>query len=320
MSLSTGFAYRDTTNTDHGQADSCPECGGDSIQIDNVRGELVCRDCNCILGDRLVDCGAEWSAFTHDEEQTKSRVGPPLTNLLHDRGLTTKIYWKDTDAQGRPLSPRKQRTMKRLRTWQQRLRIGKSTESNLQFALSELHRMASGLGLPDPVSRRASRLYRSALDEGLVQGRSIEAVAAACLYIACRKEEIPRSLDELESVSRVGRTEIARAYRQVAAEQGLTMEPIDPKLFVPRFCSEVEAESTIQRRALELLEEASDTGLHSGKSPTGQAGAAIYLASLICEDELTQCEIANVARVSEVTIRNGYRELLEVVDDVELPA
>jgi len=317
MSLTTtGFAYRETTDRDEGE--SCPECGGESMKVDNVRGELVCRDCDCVLGDRLVDAGAEWTAFNHDEQQTKSRVGPPLTNLLHDRGLTTKIHWKDTDAKGRPLSARKQRTMKRLRTWQRRIRVGKSSESNLQFALSELHRMASALGLPDPVSRRASILYRQALRDGLVQGRSIEAVAASCLYIACRKEEIPRSLDELESISRVGRTEIARAYRQVAAEEGLTMQPIDPKLFVPRFCSELEVGPEVQRRALELLSEAVDAGLHSGKSPTGQAGAAIYLASLLCDQELTQTEVAGVVRVSEVTIRNGYRELLEVHDHIEL--
>lgn len=319
MSLtSTGFVYRDTTSPEEGRTDRCPECEGDSIQIDDVRGELVCRDCGCVMGDRLVDSGAEWTAFSHEEEQTKSRVGPPLTNLLHDRGLTTKIHWKDTDAKGHPLSARKQRTMKRLRTWQRRLRVGKSTESNLQFALSELHRMASALGLPDTASRRASLLYRSALKDGLVQGRSIEAVAASCLYIACRKERIPRSLDELEGVSRVERTEIARAYRQVAAELGLTMKPVDPKLFVPRFCSDLEAEAGVQRRTLELLKEAEADGLHSGKSPTGQAGAAIYLASLLCDEELTQTEVADVARVSEVTIRNGYRELLETAKDVEL--
>jgi transcription initiation factor TFIIB len=316
MSLtSSGFAYRDRTTEESGRRDRCPECEGEAIRIDDVRGELVCRDCGCVLGDRLVDAGAEWTAFDHDEERTKSRVGPPLTSLLHDRGLTTKIHWKDTDAKGRPLSARKQRTMKRLRTWQRRLRVGKSSESNLQFALSELHRMASALDLPDQASRRASRLYRRALEEGLVQGRSIEAMTASCLYVACRKEGIPRSLDELETVSRIERTEIARAYRQVAAELGLTMEPVEPKLFVPRFCSDLAASPAIQRRTLELLAEAEGSGLHSGKSPTGQAGAAIYLASLFCGEALTQTEVAEVARVSEVTIRNGYRELLDAVDE-----
>lgn len=316
--MSGEFVYHDAT-TDRGvdQMDSCPECEGDSIVSDDVRGELVCQDCGCILGNRMIDTGAEWSAFSHDENQKKSRVGSPMTELLHDRGLTTKIHWKNADAQGRPLSPRKQETIKRLRTWQKRLRISQTGERNLQLALSEINRMSSALGLPEQVSEMASVIYRAALDDNLVQGRSIEAVASSSLYIACRKEGIPRSLDEFDRIARVDRNEIARTYRRLVVEQELEMEPIDPKQFVPRFCSELETGLEVQRRATEILEDSESEGLHSGKSPTGLAGAAIYLATLLCDEELTQSEIAAVARVTEVTIRNRYQEQLAVVDEID---
>lgn len=297
--------------------DDCPECGSDAIRTDSVRGEIVCQDCGCVLRNKLVDTGAEWSAFTHEENQQKSRVGSPMTQMLHDRGLTTKIHWKDTDAHGQPLSPRKKETMKRLRTWQKRVRISKSGERNLQMALSEINRMSSALGIPEQVSEQASMLYRAALDDNLVQGRSIEGVACGCLYITCRKQGIPRSFDEFEAIARVDRTEIARTYRCIMAEEELEMEPIDPKQFVPRFCSELDASPEIQRRAIKILGESSDAGLHSGKSPTGLAGAAIYIAGMLCEDRLTQSEIADVAQVTEVTIRNRYQEQLAVVDEVD---
>lgn len=297
--------------------DDCPECGSDKIRTDNVRGEIVCQDCGCVLRNQLVDTGAEWSAFSHEENQQKSRVGSPMTQMLHDRGLTTKIHWKDTDAHGKPLSPRKKETMKRLRTWQKRVRISKSGERNLQMALSEINRMSSALGIPEQVSEQASMLYRAVLDDNLVQGRSIEGVACGCLYITCRKRGIPRSLDEFEAIARVDRTEIARTYRCIMAEQDLEMQPVDPKQFVPRFCSDLDADAEIQRQAIDILGKADDEGLHSGKSPTGLAGAAIYIASMLCEDRLTQSEIADVAQVTEVTIRNRYQEQLAVVDEIE---
>lgn len=316
--MSGEFVYH-TGTTDKGVdgTDSCPECEGESIITDDVRGELVCEDCGCILGNRMIDTGAEWSAFSHSENQEKSRVGSPMTELLHDRGLTTKIHWKNADAQGRPLSPRKQETIKRLRTWQQRLRISQTGERNLQLALSEINRMSSALGLPEQVSEMASVIYRAALEDNLVQGRSIEAVASSSLYIACRKEGIPRSLDEFDSVARVDRNEIARTYRRLVVEQELEMEPIDPKQFVPRFCSELGMGPKVQRKAVEILADAAEEGLHSGKTPTGLAGAAIYLATLLSEHQLTQSEIAEVARVTEVTIRNRYQEQLAVVDEIE---
>lgn len=315
--MSGEFVYHDSSSsTQTDDPETCPECNSSSIVSDHVHGELVCQECGCILQGRMIDTGAEWTAFTHSENQQKSRVGSPMTEMLHDRGLTTKIHWKDADAQGQPLSPRKKETMKRLRTWQKRVRISKAGERNLQLALSEINRMSSALGLPEQVSEMASVIYRRALDDNLVQGRSIEGVASGCLYIACRKQGIPRSLDEFESVARVDRNEIARTYRCIVAEQDLEMEPVNPQQFVPRFCSELGASREIQRRAVEILDDAAREGLTSGKSPTGLAGAAIYIAAMLCDERRTQGDIAEVAQVTEVTIRNRYQEQLAVVDEI----
>lgn len=303
--------------TQYERTDRCPECGSKSVVSDEVRGEVVCQECSCVLSHGMIDTGAEWTAFTHEKNQTKSRVGSPMTQMLHDKGLTTEIHWKDTDAQGKPLSAKKREQMERLRTWQKRVRLGQTGEQNLQLALSEINRMSSALGIPEQVSEQASVIYREALDDNLVQGRSIEGVACGCLYISCRKQEIPRSLDEFESIARVGRTEIARTYRCLMAELNFEMEPVDPKQFVLRFCSELDTDSEIQRQALEILEAASREGLHSGKSPTGLAGAAIYIASILCDDRRTQSEIAEVSHVTEATIRKRYQEQLAVVDEIE---
>ena len=54
--------------------------------------------------------------------------------------------------------------------------------------------------------------------------------------------------------------------------------------------------------------------LTSGRGPTGVAAAAIYIASILCGDRRTQREVADVAGVTEVTIRNRYKELAEELD------
>jgi len=41
------------------------------------------------------------------------------------------------------------------------------------------------------------------------------------------------------------------------------------------------------------------------------AAAAIYIASIQCNQRRTQREVADVAGVTEVTIRNRYKELTE---------
>ena len=218
----------------------CPECESDSL-VKTGDGELMCDDCGLILEDENIDRGPEWRAFNHSERQSKSRVGAPTTQTMHDKGLTTQIDWKDQDAYGRSISSEKRSQMHRLRKWQERIRTKDAGERNLQFALSEIDRMSSALGVPRSVREVASVIYRRALKEDLIRGRSIEGVATATLYAACRKEGIPRSLEEISEVSRVERKEIGRTYRYISQELGLEMEPVDPKKYVPRFCSSLGA-------------------------------------------------------------------------------
>jgi len=245
---------------------------------------------------------------------TKSRVGAPISNKFHDKGLTTTIDWKNQDSAGRSLSSEKRSQMRRLRTWQERLRTQDTGERNLQVALSEIDRMASALGIPDPVQEVAAVMYRRALSEDLIWGRSIEGVATALLYAACRREGIPRSLEEVEEVSRIERKEIGRTYRYVADDLSLEIEPVDPKQYVPRFASELDLSEQTRVKAKDIIDTTAEQGLLSGKSPTGFAAAAIYIASRLCNERRIQRKVADVANVAELTVRNRYQEQMEALE------
>ena len=293
----------------------CPECGG-KLASDSEHGETVCEDCGLVVEEREIDPGPEWRAFDSSERDQKSRVGAPTTHMMHDKGLSTNIGWQDKDAYGNTLSSRQREKMQRLRTWNERFRTRDSRERNLKQALGEIDRMASALGLPENVRETASVIYRRALEEGLLPGRSIEGVATSALYAAARQAGTPRSLDELTQVSRVEKDEIARTYRYVVRELRLEIEPADPESYVPRFVSDLDLSEEIERRARQLLATAKEQGVHSGKSPVGLAAAAVYASSLLTNEKVTQSEVSEVANISEVTIRNRYHELLEAEERI----
>ncbi|WP_418283080.1 transcription initiation factor IIB [Halorubrum sp. DTA98] len=296
---------------------TCPECGG-QLATDTEHGETVCADCGLVVEEDEIDRGPEWRAFDSAERDSKSRVGAPTTNMMHDKGLSTNIGWQDKDAYGKSLSSRQREKMQRLRTWNERFRTRDSKERNLKQALGEIDRMASALGLPDNVRETASVIYRRALDEDLLPGRSIEGVSTSSLYAAARQAGTPRSLDEIATVSRVEKAEIARTYRYVVRELKLEIRPADPESYVPRFASDLGLSDEVERRARELLDTAKRQGIHSGKSPVGLAAAAIYAASLLSNEKVTQSEVSDVANISEVTIRNRYHELLEAEDGIAM--
>jgi transcription initiation factor TFIIB len=197
----------------------------------------------------------------------------------------------------------------RLRKWQ--YRISTAIERNLKVALAELKRVSSFLNLPKSVEEEAARIYTLAVQRGLVRGRSMESVVAGALYAACRRHEVPRTLDEMGEASGIEKKEIGRTYRFVTRELDINILPSNPADYIPRFASALQLSPEIQSKAVEILEQARDIELTSGRGPTGIAAAALYVASLIHGEKRTQREVADVAGVTEVTIRNRYKELIK---------
>jgi len=237
-----------------------------------------------------------------------------MTYTIHDKGLSTRISWQNKDAYGKSIPTRNRAQLYRLRKWQARTRISNGTERNLAFALSNLDRLSSSLGLPRTVRETAAMIYRKAASKNLIRGRSVEGVSAAALYAACRQCHVPRTLGEISSIARMPRKDVGRNYRYVARKLGLKLIPTSPEDYISRFCSELKLGGSVKAKTIEILKEAADKELTSGRGPTGMAAAALYIATVLCGERRTQREIADKAGVTEVTIRNRYKELAGKLD------
>ncbi len=297
----------------------CPECGGTNFLEDASRGELVCAKCGLVMQEEMIDTGQEWRAFDSEQMSRRARSGAPLTFTKHDKGLTTEIGKGLGELYKVPAKKRAQ--YYRLTKWHKRLI--KSKDRNLSFALSELQRIVSFLNLPRPIHERIARYYEEAVNKGLVRVRSIESVVAALTYAVSREFNSPRTLDEISEASGVDKREIGRTYRYIARELQIRILPADPVTFVPRFCSMLGLSDKVQARSVEILKKAKKFDLTSGKGPTGVAAAAIYIATVLIGEKRTQREVADIVGVTEVTIRNRYKELVEklgIEEEVEKKA
>jgi transcription initiation factor TFIIB len=292
----------------------CNECGSTNISKDSSRGELVCNNCGLVIDAEIIDHGPEWRAFDSDQREKRARTGSPMTYTLHDKGLSTIIDWKNRDSYGRSIPTRNRAQLFRLRKWQRRVRISDATEKNLAIALSKIDRYASIMGLPRTVRETAAMVYRKAALKKLVRGRSIDGVTAASLYAACRQCNVPRTLDEISNAASISRKEIGRTYRYISRELELKLLPTSPQDYISRFSSVLKLSDDVKLKTLEILREATNRELTSGRGPTGMAAASLYIASVLCGERRTQREVAEVAGVTEVTIRNRYKEITDKLD------
>ncbi|MHA2053909.1 MAG: TFIIB-type zinc ribbon-containing protein, partial [Candidatus Hodarchaeales archaeon] len=153
---------------DEEEIQECKNCGSTDIVADENRGELICEKCGYVLETRLIDEGPEWRAFNSEERDKRSRVGSPSTFSVHDKGLSTIIGYENRDTFGNKLTASRRAQIYRLRKWQIRTRVHSSMDRNLAFAMSEMDRLASQLGIPRNVKETSAIIYRKAIEKRLV--------------------------------------------------------------------------------------------------------------------------------------------------------
>ncbi len=277
---------------------TCAECGG-QVRTNSI--ETACEDCGLIIDEPQIDYGPEWRSY-NEKTDSQSRVGPPRTVARHDNGLSTEIgRWRDGN--GNQLAGSKRGRLSRMRREHSRGRFGSKAERNLAHGLGEVRRITSALGFSESIRNQACQLFRSAQNEDLLRGRSIEAIAAASVYGACRCNGLGRTVDEVTDLARVKQQRVMKAYKTLNKELGLPTQPIRPSGFIPRLASELNVSDEVRHQAQRLAEHSEIAEITTGVNPSGFAAACLYKAGIECGQWVKQSEVANAAGVTPVTVR-----------------
>ncbi|AXG09745.1 transcription initiation factor IIB [Haloplanus rubicundus] len=290
----------------------CPECGG-LVHTNSI--ETTCEDCGLVLEDRPIDHGSEWRALDGGERTERKRTGPPLTPARHDRGLSSEIGFDRTDANGIALSGRKTGQLARLRRENRRGRWASKAEKNLAHGLSDVRRMSGALNLARSLRDQACQIFRIAAEQGLMRGRSIEAMTAASVYAACRCAGLPRPLEEITAVAAVPHDRVQNAYTVLNRELRLPAMTVGPAGYIPRLASELDISPATRRRAADLARVMIAAGAISGCKPAGIAAACLYQAGLEQGERVTQRVLADAAGITPVTLRTRWKHLQALLID-----
>jgi transcription initiation factor TFIIB len=291
----------------------CEMCDpSESKMITDVEsGEIICNRCGIVVVRDLEDTKKIWHKV--EDNGSDTRNGNPSSLTLYDQGLTTKIGNTNRDASGNVINSMMMVRLNRMKNLDRRSQINKSAR-NLGRAFRQLDSLKDKLGLSNAVIEKTAYIYRKVQEAGLVRGRKVNTVLGASLYVACREFEIPRTLREISAVNNEKYRETSRVYRQIVLHLGKQVPRINLFRYVEKVGKKAKLDEKNIREALRLMKKVQETGLSAGKEPMGIVGAVIYL-SLPKSDEnirqriITQAIIADAAGVSEVTIRNVYKEI-----------
>jgi transcription initiation factor TFIIB len=287
--------------------DRCRRCGSGRKITDTESGEIVCNSCGFVTLERIEDSGPEHRNFMDGQDTSRTGAGTSLSR--HDMGLATIINPFNKDASGKPLSSAMKTTIGRLRIWDSRSQAHKSSDRNLRLAFNELSKLKDKLGLSESIIEKTAYIYRKAVENNMARGRSISSLLSASLYAACRESETPRTLKDIERISNVKRKELAKCYRALVEKLDLRMPVVSPVYCIAGIANKLVISEKSKRLAVKILKDYEQTGDVAGKSPTGLAATALYLACVNMGEHYSQKSIAGASTITEVTIRNRSADI-----------
>ncbi|KAJ3048926.1 transcription initiation factor IIB [Rhizophlyctis rosea] len=267
-----------------------------------AEGDLVCRTCGLVVGDRIIDTRSEWRTFANSEDggDDPSRVGAAGDPLLGGSS-----HLETTIIGGRNATSATSRDLNRVHN----KTFGK-TEKNLVQAFKNIQSMAERMSLSKLVVDSAKQLYKKVDDEKLLKGKTPEAISAACIYIACRENNVTRSFKEVCGATNVAKKEIGRIFKvlsnSVLQKQS---EEISLTSYIGRFASTLDLDQTIQRTTNTVCDRATARGTLAGKSPISIVAACLYFAANMSHKTVSSKQIAEVAGCTEATLKNAYKLL-----------
>ncbi len=288
----------------------CDMCNSGRMVTDLESAEVVCGSCGLVSPDKAMESRSEWTTFESDNRSSgRQRVGSPNSLAFHDMGLSTIISNQNRDSSGHTLNAYVNSSMQRLRTWDARSRSNISGHRNLMRAFNELDRLKDKLGLTDAIVEKAAYIYRKAEEKQMIKGRSVSAIIAAAIYMACRELGAPKSLREMTETSQVKPKALTHYYRLLALELDIKVPLIEPSKFIARIANKSAISEKTKRIAIATMQEITKNELSAGKNPVGLAATVLYLSCLASNENRTQMSIAASAGVTEVTIRNRFKDL-----------
>jgi transcription initiation factor TFIIB len=293
----------------------CPTCNNSNHATitDPESGEIICSNCGIVILDRIEDyIHEERRAYSMEEVDNRSRTGAPASLAIHDRGLSTIIGKANVDASGKVLDTAMLPQIKKLRKWNSWINVHKSSERNLRRAFQKLDSLKDKLGLSDSIVEKTAYIFRKVHGRDLVRGRTIDGMLAAALYIVCRELGTSITLKDIAAASNLTYKDISRNYSVLVFELDIKIPLVDPMKCIVKVANKLGVNEKTKKQAMNIMSEVVKREMTPGKVPMGLAGSVLYLSSQITGEVISQANVAQAAGTTEVTIRNRFKDLIQI--------
>jgi len=288
----------------------CDNCGSEEVYEDTQHGDMVCSNCGKVLGDRIINLEEETRHFENDSEsQQKGRVGGPQNVLLEGISeLSTQIQRVDG---GRKLAKIQQDI------------VMSNAEKTLRSGFQKVESVCAKMALPQKHIYKAQEIFKKMQEVKPTKiEKKIDLLVAACVYAACRLDNVGRGLNEIEAITSLRKKDIGQCYMDLQNTLKLQMEAISASDFIRRFCSTLQLPLKLENYCIKILDKAKvdPKNITFHKTPMTLAASVLWLvvSSAKLKGQVSLADVCNVTGMAESTIKVGFKDLADVAGMKEL--
>jgi transcription initiation factor TFIIB len=189
-------------------------------------------------------------------------------------------------------------------------------ERSLYKVYERLQQKALKVGIPPYIIENAKAMYKELSEAQISRGANRRGLMAACIYISCKIEKVPRSAKEVAVIYDLKVSEMTKGCKKFLEIMNLTktrrnyvMSSSTPLNFIKRFCSKLNINNDIFDLCQIVAFMTTKLDIVDENTPPSIAAGCIFLISSLCNLNIAKKTIAASCKISEVTISKCYKKL-----------
>lgn len=302
----------------------CPEHPNGILIEDYRAGDMICRECGLVVGDRVIDVTSEWRTFANDSDaKDRSRVGDVQNKLLSGSDLSTRI--------GVEMKPGSNGMTDYQASIKKRGAQSSTTNASDKYLMNgfrEISLQCDRAQLPDGIVSRAKLRFKEVYDSKCLRNRGVPAIAAACVFIACREEGVERSFKEVVAISRVPKKDIGRCFKTIIKElpqlqnsKTKANDVVGTTAFMDRFTDLLQLSRQTTACARHIVEKVKELDLVAGKNPLTITAASIFMATAASPPDQHRAlsRICDICGIAESTAKSTFRVIVNRSRELFMP-
>tara|TARA_B100000900_G_scaffold381978_1_gene368822 strand:+ start:164 stop:1114 length:951 start_codon:yes stop_codon:yes gene_type:complete len=277
-------------------------------------GVMICKICNNVVSN--IISGPEWRYYGSGDSKTSNptRCGMPTNELLPQSSMGTTISNRGGGA-----------NMNKVRRFQKWNGIPYKERSLLKV-FQDITEKCNKAGLPQIIIKEAHSLYNIISQNKISRGGNRQGLIAACVYFACVDCKVGRSVNEIAEIFQIKNTIITKGcksfkeimYHNRNMSRVNTYKTIGVEDFLHRFCSKLGLSNTDIENIKKISNECKNKDLICENTPPSMAAGCIYLYITNKNIPKDKKELAEVCKISEVTINKCFKKIEKEINIQEI--